>query len=129
MSAITVPTREEQVERFILLDAISTFLAELQSGPPDNVYGPSILGGVIPREQYDLCDWNGGRDELCEELWPEQVDIEALEYCLAEARAELLVSSIFGAIADHPERANAFSRYFAWRASENVRAAGKPEAS
>jgi hypothetical protein len=112
MGAVTLE-RQEAIERYVIVEALGTFVEHLLQPQRDEV----VVSDIWPEEMRPVMEDLEPldiSDELCRlrlELWPEDEDIESPEYEDAYRRADFLAARCFTWAAARPD---AFAAEGSW---------------
>lgn len=98
MTAATETPRAELVERFVILNALELFLANVVDLAHDVPYGvedtlPAVDGDHVHLGGFDA-DHELSPAGLLEKLWPDDDDLDGREYQLVRARSDALVAQL-----------------------------------
>lgn len=111
MSVTTETTRQDLIERFVVHDAVRVFVENLCGS--HGTGQPGILRRVISLQGLlDIESDVALSAALFGGLWPEENPDENPEYVTASVRVDLLVSRIFGAVAENADACRILSDHF-----------------
>lgn len=109
--ATATATRQEQIEKFIVHDAVRVFVENLCGS--HGTGQPGILRRVISLQGLlDIENDVALSAALFGDLWPEENPDENPEYVAASVRVDLLVSRIFEAVAANADTCRDLSDHF-----------------